>query len=485
MIGNQQRRNQKRRNKGALASVLPVALAQYQRPKKKQNQFLGPQNPRPRFSRNQRGYVRDLKKLLPKGSASAAGSALGGLIAGPGGALVGSRLGSAFSRLTGVGDYTMGGGGSGLAPQAPIMQSGLPHSFTRKSENVVVHREFVQDVVEPANNGGSFTLRSLDLNAGNPILFPWFSNNAALYDQYRVRSMSFMYKGTSSSLNNAAGAGVGLGVVVISTDYDSADEPPANKQQMEAMQYTTSCVPYASMLHGIECKRSLTVLPTLYVRSGQVPIGKDVRLYDLGRTFIATQGIGNNAAPQTLGELWVSYEIELLKPILNPGVLPSINTVGYRLNLNAATAGGPANYLGDHSAGNVLDPGRFVGTVVLGYLPGFIVSFEGQTGGANPTTIRIQNGNNTPITLMAIYSAVGVSTALSAGMTAVLGGAVVAYPYVGSLSTMQAIAGVTAIDQYIIRWFTIAANGLCTITYGAGTLPVGMTNLTWTLLPSV
>ena len=51
----------------------------------------------------------------------------------------------------------------------------------------------------------------------------------------------------------------------------------------------------------------------LYVRSGPVPSTGDERLYDLGRFQIATEGqqaIGGN-----LGELWVTYEVLMSKPI--------------------------------------------------------------------------------------------------------------------------------------------------------------------------
>jgi len=43
-------------------------------------------------------------------------------------------------------------------------------------------------------------------------------------------------------------------------------------------------------------------------------------MYDLGKTFIATSGCP--ATGNVLGDLWVTYEIELRKPILNDEAVP-------------------------------------------------------------------------------------------------------------------------------------------------------------------
>lgn len=70
------------------------------------------------------------------------------------------------------------------------------------------------------------------------------------------------------------------------------------------------------MIHAIECERSQTTLSEQYIRFGAVPAGADPRFYDLGRFSIAT--VGMQAASVNIGELWVSYDIEFLKPIELP-----------------------------------------------------------------------------------------------------------------------------------------------------------------------
>ena len=58
------------------------------------------------------------------------------------------------------------------------------------------------------------------------------------------------------------------------------------------------------------------VLSELYIRPGAVPAGQDVKTYDFGDFQIASQGIplGSAGAAVNLGELWVSYQIALIKP---------------------------------------------------------------------------------------------------------------------------------------------------------------------------
>lgn len=80
------------------------------------------------------------------------------------------------------------------------------------------------------------------------------------------------------------------------------------------------------MTHWIECSRKQNPLGELWVRSGPVPNNADQRLYDLGLFQIATSG--QQTPGGQLGELWVSYEIELLKPRILPGTGGNFNGSG-------------------------------------------------------------------------------------------------------------------------------------------------------------
>ena len=59
----------------------------------------------------------------------------------------------------------------------------------------------------------------------------------------------------------------------------------------------------------------------LYIRSATVPVGEDIKTYDFGDFYFASQGIplGAAGAAVNLGELWVTYQISFLKPKIVTG----------------------------------------------------------------------------------------------------------------------------------------------------------------------
>lgn len=125
--------------------------------------------------------------------------------------------------------------------------------------------------------------------------------------------------------------------------------------------FTTSCSPSVSMVHPIECAGRKNVLSNQYIRTGAIPTGADQRFYDLGLTQFATQG---QQAASTIGEIWVSYHVKLMKPkiVTDEQV---IDAVVHAQSLPTATAsnGQPFGTAG---------PGAF--RVYAGsYMPGFAI----------------------------------------------------------------------------------------------------------------
>lgn len=126
--------------------------------------------------------------------------------------------------------------------------------------------------------------------------------------------MVFEFKSTCgsaiSSTNNA------MGSVLMSTQYRASSPPFATKQDMDNEQYSTDVVPWTNACHFIECSPHQSPLTTLYIRSAQV-VNDSPEMYDLGTMYLAT--CGQQAAGVVLGELWCSYQVELLKPQLGVG----------------------------------------------------------------------------------------------------------------------------------------------------------------------
>lgn len=250
-------------------------------------------------------YVKAPKSIRPSKTTT---KSLGGTI----GAHLGHGLQTVIKALTGFGDYEVES--NSLMPPVlggdpPIIQN------SRNNSHIVHHREYVGDVY--ASN--VFSVQTYPLNPGLLRSFPWVSQQADSYEQYKFRGMVFEFKSMSSDAVLSSAASSSLGTVIMSTQYNALEPPFNDKRTMENYEYANSCKPSVSMLHPIECKMSQTTVSELYVRTGEVSQG-DLRLYDLGNFNIAVQGMQNvSTTGQVIGELWVSYELEFFKPKLLVG----------------------------------------------------------------------------------------------------------------------------------------------------------------------
>lgn len=191
-----------------------------------------------------------------------------------------------------------------------ITANGPPSMHTTVNRSVrVKHREYLGDVV--TGGSGAFNLASYKINPGVNVTFPWLSTLAVNFQQYRILGMVFEFLSTSADALSSTNTQ--LGSTILATNYNVAQPNFINKLEMENTEFCSSQRQSKSILHPIECKPSLTTAEVLYIRPGAVPNGQDPRLYDLGNFQIAT--FGQQGANIDIGELWVSYDIELLKPI--------------------------------------------------------------------------------------------------------------------------------------------------------------------------
>jgi hypothetical protein len=189
-----------------------------------------------------------------------------------------------------------------------LVNGGSPPQFAAGAHcSKLCHREFVGLVSSP---GANFTITPYPINPKSPF-FPWLSEIALSFEQYKIRGMVVEFKTTSATA--VSSTNTALGSVIIATQYNVLAPPFSTQQQMEAYQYCTSCAPSLSMIHPIECDPMQNSVSELYVDSSM----GDPRLEYLGTTYVAT--VGQQAA-SIIGELWVSYEIDLIRPKLFSGV---------------------------------------------------------------------------------------------------------------------------------------------------------------------
>jgi hypothetical protein len=218
---------------------------------------------------------------------------------------VGRAVGTGISRIFGSGDYV-------VTPPSAIRSNSLagtsPPTFGNASGSARIrHREFVADI----QSSTDFSLQSYPLNPGMSNLFPWLSQVARCYEQYHIHGLCIEFKSTSgwavSSTNTA------LGVVGCVTQYDASDADFTSKQQAENYQGCQNTSPAHSILHFVECAVGSNPLDKLYIRNSALAANQDVKMYDMGKFSIFRVG---SQAVTTVGELWVSYDVELSKPKL-------------------------------------------------------------------------------------------------------------------------------------------------------------------------
>lgn len=242
------------------------------------------------------------------------GGAVGGLIGMPGtGASIGSGLGAALSKWLGSGDYQV----SSNSMVSAMKASGSIPLMHKNDQSVVVrHKEFIGEI---KSSIGYTVQYSLELNPGVSDTFPWLSNIARNYQEYRFKGVIFHYIPTSgsavASTNNA------LGSVMLQTSYRATDTPPDSKRELLNEYWSTETAPFETTCHPIECNPSENPFNIQYVRQVAVPEGDNLLMYDLGVTHIATSG--QQVDNVVLGDLWVTYEVELKKPILFSNVTTS------------------------------------------------------------------------------------------------------------------------------------------------------------------
>nr|UHS72084.1 MAG: hypothetical protein 2 [Tombusviridae sp.] len=237
----------------------------------------------------------------------AGGSAVGNYFGAPAiGGAVGTGLGGAISKWLGQGDYTV----RANSVLSAVKPDGSIPSMHRNDQSVVVrHKEFIGEIT----GATGFTVRNrLPINPGVSSTFPWLSAMASQYSEYRVRGMVYHYVPTSGM--SVASANTALGSVMIQTSYRATEAAPASRLEMLNEYWASEGRPCDEFCHPIECDPKENPFNVQYVRSGDLPSTENVLAYDLGTTTVAVSG--QQTAGTVLGDLWVTYEIELKKPKL-------------------------------------------------------------------------------------------------------------------------------------------------------------------------
>lgn len=226
-------------------------------------------------------------------------------------------------------------------------RTGAAPKMATKSPGVieVSHRSFLA----PIASNAAYTPQRFSANPGLPGTFPWLARLARRYEMYRFKRLRFEYRSVCATDVR--------GVVMMSFDYDAADELPSSKAQQAQTIPNSEINSWAS--------NDLTI-PTdgqwRYVRSGALASNLDVKTYDFGQMVLSSI-YGDNTIT---GELYVDYTVEFCKPTDGPNTGGTIDCTPtlFTAPLVAPIITGPVPFeVLDGNNLRVIVPGEYVFTM--------------------------------------------------------------------------------------------------------------------------
>lgn len=178
---------------------------------------------------------------------------------------------------------------------------------TQPKLTTVRHREFVADVYGSGTGVVSQqvpTRITLPCNPGISKTFPWLCGVANQFELYRFVKLEFEYVTRSSTTTQ--------GFVAMCFDLDALDQAPTKKSDLMSFAISVSGSPWQNFSMPVPAPCLTRFARERYTRKGETAV-TDVKTYDVGNFhLIAEAPVTSQETP--LGELYVSYDVELLEP---------------------------------------------------------------------------------------------------------------------------------------------------------------------------
>jgi len=196
-------------------------------------------------------------------------------------------------------------GGLGASKDDMQTSAQVPYMHGTATAFRIKHREYIGDVIGKQD----FENSTFIVNPENATTFPWLSSIAGSFEQYRFKGLCFEYVPTCGDALSASDNA--LGTVILAMNYNAADTAAATKSELMQQMWARSGKPSVPHLMPVECASVHTPSTPLYT-SPSDPAGYDPRLYNMGFLQVGVQGM--QVDDINVGELWVTYDVELYKP---------------------------------------------------------------------------------------------------------------------------------------------------------------------------
>jgi len=354
---------------------------------------------------------------------------LGGTIGGAIGGALGNRrlgrgLGRALGSLSGMGEYEMGSVNSKF-PSMEVGGAANPSMSTVSGEDGAIrvcNTEYCFNLYGNGAISGSgtqaspyvakdFTLQTFNINPGLEQTFPWLSQIAQNFDEYKFDQLVFDWRPTIT--DNGVSSNGQVGNLLMVTNYNAASPSFTNVQDVLAYSGNQSVIITSPAVHGIECDAAqLSGDGHKYVRASPVSYAstqgggsQDIKTYDLATFQVAVQGTPGGSpglVNQLLGRMYVSYNVVLRKPKFFVGrglgisrcifVSGGSETSSLVMGTDALILKGQQNNIPidfKPSTGVLTFPASYSGTLRIGWYT------EGTVITASPTSALTSTGNVT------------------------------------------------------------------------------------------
>lgn len=179
-----------------------------------------------------------------------------------------------------------------VAKSTTIKRFNKPRMGVNNGNVMITHSEMFGHVTSLVN---TYDCNHFVCNPGHVDLFPWLSGIANNFEKYKFHKLSVAFV---SSVPTSIGGKVGLGI-----DYDSKDEKPHNRVDFFTLTHHTESAPWDNLYLDIPVKGGLK-----FIASDD---SDESRLINMGQILVMSDLV---SAAQNLGDLIVSYTVELAEP---------------------------------------------------------------------------------------------------------------------------------------------------------------------------
>jgi hypothetical protein len=324
-----------------------------------------------------------------------------------------------------------------------MIDEGQSPASVRNSANkyfIISHKEYLGDI---STVGSAFNIASYPINPGMLQTFPWLCTIAQNFISWKPRGMLFEFKSTSADALNSTNTA--LGEVLMATQYNVGSPAFTNQANMLNYDKCVAAKPAVSFYAPVECATRALAYKKYFIRHGSIPTGEDYRLYDIGTFYVATYG---QQAAAVIGQLWCTYEMELLEPTMVGGAGETVLSDYWSSTTGITTS----KYFGSSvipSSGNSLGV-TLAGTTIT--FPTYVV--QGR--------------------YLLTYCVIGTSTAVTQPtITATSGCSLATSPTISDSAPGNTETATRIVAQRIVN---ITAGG-AVLTFSAATLPASATSM--------